>query len=137
MCPRPLTKLLLALTLVFSGCAGYQRYEPLTVPVAATGRVRTAAIRELATLEGWHLVGAPGRRGRIEAISSDSGTRREYIMIDSSRDALRITVRTELLDGDGAWLGSDIVCPSYSYARETEVAEHIVRLVRVHDGGER
>ncbi|MEZ4394065.1 MAG: hypothetical protein R3A48_23570 [Polyangiales bacterium] len=137
MCPPTLTRLLLALTLVFAGCAGYQRYEPLTVPVAAEARVRTAAIRELATLEGWHLVGTPGRRGRIEAISSDSGTRREFIRIDSSRDSLRITVRTELRDGDGDWLGSDIVCPSYSYARETEVAERLARLVRVHGGEER
>jgi hypothetical protein len=130
MTPRSLVQTLAASSLFAFGCAGtFQHYQPLTVQVEAERDARTAAVQELASHEGWHVIAQHARGGRIEAFADETPTRRDHIYIDATRGNVRIAIQTELRDGSGEWLSSDTVCPSYSYARENQVAEQIERIV--------
>ena len=70
------------------------------------------------------------------AFADGTATNRGHIYIDARGGNVRIAIQTGLRDGSGEWLSSDTVCPSYSYARENQLAEQIERIVHRHQATE-
>ncbi len=124
---RTLIQTLAFAALVMTGCGGYQHYQPLTVQIAAAQDTHAAA-RELATRQGWSVIDRLSTNGRLVAFADETATRRDRIVIHTRPGNVRIAVYTELRDNGGEWFSSDTVCPSYSYAREHEVAQLLRRI---------
>jgi len=127
MTARILIQTLAFAALMLIGCGGYQHYQPLTVQIAAAQDTHAAA-RELATRQGWSVVNRLSTNGRLVALADETANRRDRIVIYTRPSNVRIAVYTELRDNDGEWFSSDTVCPSYSYARENEVAQLLQRI---------
>lgn len=119
------------LTLVVaSGCVQGRAYVPLTVALNAEPDVRAEALRELALDMDWRYRPLDPRHMAIEATSPRRGSTRDRIVLDARRDALAVSIWTEMLTDRGQWQRTDEVCDRYEHAREREIAARYVRIVR-------
>jgi len=109
------------------GCASGPRvYEPLTVAAFSKQDHRWQALQTMVTEEGWTVTRIDHRRGELTAVRANAtaADMRERIIVQLENDETMVAVHTEMFM-DGHWWGTAATCSTYSYARESALAQRL------------
>ena len=122
---RAVTSLLLLACLA---CAGGPRpYAPYDIRLRSRADAVFARVEAVtAPRAGWVVDDTDWHGRRLDAYRGLGEGMRDHLVFTVAEDGTTtIDIRTEILVGEGVWLGSDLVCATYSYQREAAFAQEV------------
>jgi AraC-like DNA-binding protein len=126
---RPAAAALVAVLLAV-GCAGQvptQRYAAITLNVGLPSHIVQELVAEHVKEAGWHVLSVDEKTGRVVAESNVDAlgetVTRERWTFTTSGGHVSVERRFEArFERDGEWKSAEVVCDTYGYTRERQVA---------------